>query len=108
MFFFAELLVFFLGSVMGFLVWKAMATGATDCVISDLRGATSFDITSAVVRELAGRPLLFDANASRAVIAPHDLAYGMARMFDLSRTDTKTRIFREEREALAWLAAEEA
>ena len=47
----------------------------------DASGVTSFDIPSDDVRELASRESPFHAHATRVLVAPQDLVFGLGRMF---------------------------
>jgi len=70
----------------------------------DLRGVTEMEVTGAGVRELA-RMNPWKEGAQRAVVTNSEIAFGMARMFEMltySKPD-EIRVFREMSEALAWL-----
>ena len=71
----------------------------------DLRQADGSEVTADGVRALASRPPLFSSSARRALVAPSDLGFGMARMFELLREGKsgEVRVFRVIEEARAWL-----
>jgi hypothetical protein len=75
--------------------------------ILDLTGVTVFDVSSQTIRELAHHPPNFDDPTLRAVVAPTDLMYGMARMFQTegSYTREQLHIVRALDEALTLLGA---
>lgn len=70
----------------------------------DARGVERAEISTEVIRDLAraspGAP-----EARRAFVVASDLAYGLARMFEIQRTDApeEVRVFRDVNEARAWL-----
>jgi hypothetical protein len=70
----------------------------------DFRGVDRVDISNAAVRDLA-RSRSFDAGTKRAIGAPKDVAYGLARMFQILHDDAPEdlQIFRSLEEAEAWL-----
>jgi len=73
--------------------------------IADFRQVTSFDLSADEIRFLAQRSI-FSPHARRALIAPNDLGYGLARMFEMlreSQGDQATRVFRTLEEALDWV-----
>jgi hypothetical protein len=74
--------------------------------LTDLSGATSFEITRETVVQLANmEPALAGAKVVRVVIAPSPVAFGMARMFELTgeRTRPNFHVVHTEQEALAIL-----
>jgi hypothetical protein len=62
-------------------------------------------VTSAGVRALADRPLILSAASRRAVVVASDLAFGMARMYEIlsEKRGGGTRVFREYGEARRWV-----
>ena len=52
--------------------------------ILDLTGLTSFDVSADTIRRLAARQPLIPDPIPRFIVAPSDVAFGMARMFQLS------------------------
>ena len=74
--------------------------------LSDATLATDSDLSEHNLRILYSRRVFADISR-RAVVAPTDFAYGMARMLqaylDLSRTAHPVQIFRDRRSALRWL-----
>jgi hypothetical protein len=76
----------------------------------DLRGVTAVSVTSAMIPASARWPL-HSPYARRAVVAPTDLLYGLARMYQSYRDDTgqaQLQIFRTLPPALEWLGLTEA
>ena len=71
----------------------------------DFSAVEGGEVTSAGVGKLLGRPPLFGQGARRAIVAPTDVAFGMARMFELRRLEEcgEIVVFRTRREALEWL-----
>jgi hypothetical protein len=57
--------------------------------ILDLTKITSFKVESKVIRELALLPPNFSDPTLRAVIAPTDFLFGIARMFQITGSDTR-------------------
>lgn len=78
--------------------------------LSDATLATDTDLSAENVRLLYHRRV-FSATSRRAVIAPTDFAYGMARMLqtyvDLSETAHPVEVFRDRGSALRWLGVPE-
>ena len=72
----------------------------------DLEHATPGGITREGIQILTTRPPVFSRTSRRAVVAPSDVAFGMARMFEQMRGDDagEIRIFRTHEEAVSWLA----
>jgi hypothetical protein len=77
--------------------------------LTDFREATGVDVTTATVREMAELSP-FGSGARRALVAPNDLIYGMARMFQIMRSGSPDQIdvFRELDSALEWLGFADA
>jgi hypothetical protein len=74
--------------------------------ILDLTRVTSFNVDSKVIRELALLPPNFSDPTLRAVVAPTDFLFGIARMFQITGSDTRKGllIVRTMNEALAKLS----
>ena len=70
----------------------------------DFSGVTAVEVASATIRQLA-RARSFEAGVKRAVVAPSDVAFGMARMFQMLHEDApeEMRVFRASAEARRWL-----
>ena len=51
--------------------------------IVDLRGVTGFPVSADLVRQLARRQPKVPAAIPRVIVAPHIVAYGLLRMFQL-------------------------
>jgi len=79
--------------------------------IIDFTNLTRVDVKPEDILFLAERNV-FSPRSHRAVLADNDLAFGLARMFEMIREakgETGVRVFRDREEALAWaLAKEEA
>ena len=74
-------------------------------LLIDLRQADGKTVTSAGVRALATRPLVFSTTSRRAVVVPSDLGFGMARMYEMLRESRGggMRVFRDYDEARRWV-----
>jgi len=74
--------------------------------LSDASLATDTDLSAENIRRLYQRPV-FSATSRRAVIAPTNFAYGMARMIQVyvesSRAAVRVEVFRDRAAALKWL-----
>jgi len=72
----------------------------------DLSAATGTEVSPRGLRELLDREPIFAAGSRRAIIAPGDLGFGLARMFEMHRGGAagEVRVFRGRSEALGWLA----
>ncbi len=71
----------------------------------DCRTATAIDLTGEQVSELAGRSIL-SVGTRRAFVVSNDLQFGLTHMFAAyreNRGEKDARVFREMRDALAWL-----
>jgi hypothetical protein len=70
----------------------------------DARGVERAEISTEVIRDLA-RASPGAAQARRAFVVASDLAFGLARMFEIQRTDApeEVRVFRDVNEARTWL-----
>ena len=72
-------------------------------LLFDVRGADGRQVTSAGVRELAARRLIFSREARRGVVVPSLLGYGMARMYELFRGDGGPRVFMDYDKGRRWV-----
>lgn len=74
-------------------------------LLIDLRQADGRSVTSDGVRALAARPMVLSPDSRRAVVVPSDLGFGMARMYEMLRTQRggATRVFRDFDEARRWV-----
>ena len=77
-------------------------------VVSDLSEVTRYDVSAEGLRELARTFAPYNAamaGARLAIVAPKDVIYGMARMFEILRSDApqEIRIFRDLEEAREWI-----
>lgn len=76
----------------------------------DLRAATDAEITTAEVRRIADvdqkRP---ERIARMAIVASHDVSFGLARMYQSLSSDmqTEVQVFRDLATAQAWLGIED-
>ena len=72
--------------------------------IMDLRAITEIALTSQEVRELAVGDS-FAPGSRRAILAPRDLDFGMARMYAAGTDNVQgnLRVFRDEDEARDWI-----
>jgi hypothetical protein len=76
----------------------------------DLRGVTSTSLTSTGIRAVASAPV-HALRARRAFVAPSDLLYGLARMYQgywNQGYDDEVAIFRSVEPALQWLGVTDA
>ena len=79
----------------------------------DLCGVTAMSLSSDSVRDAAGR--VAEHVNSRleggklAIVAPRDLLFGMARMYEILRSESpvEVRVFRQRDEAESWLGLTE-
>ncbi len=77
--------------------------------LADYRAVESFELTGTDVRRLAGAKGITKSEGSRrAFVVSSDLAYGMARMFQILADDTPVTIevFKDMTEARKWLGLE--
>lgn len=78
--------------------------------LSDASLATDSDLSSANIRLLYQRQV-FSPTSRRAVVAPNDFTYGMARMIqsyvEMSKAAVQVQIFRDRSSALGWLGVSE-
>jgi hypothetical protein len=71
---------------------RAKATNAKGG-ITDFTGVTEFAVTGEFVRQLAKRePILPDTKRPRVVVAPKAVAFGIARMFQITGERTRPRL----------------
>jgi hypothetical protein len=70
----------------------------------DLRGVERNDLTGGLLRDLS-KVTPFARGVKRALVAPSDIDFGMARMFQLlhDHAPEEVRVFRTMEEAEAWL-----
>jgi hypothetical protein len=72
----------------------------------DFTQATRFDATAGELRTIAAQSL-FSPASRRAIVATNPTIFGLARMFEayrnISDVGERVMVFREMREALAWL-----
>jgi hypothetical protein len=75
--------------------------------LGDYRDVTEFDMDGSAIRRLAARSV-FDSSVRRAVVVSADVAFGMARMYQMLREgpDDGLRVYRELDEAIAWVGLE--
>lgn len=73
--------------------------------IWDFQGVEEVQVSNGTLKELAASRS-FSAESRRAVVAPRDLVFGMARMFEMlhQQAPEAFRVFRTSEEARAWLA----
>lgn len=74
------------------------------CQLYDFREVTQIKLTAPFLRRLA-KQSPFARDARRAVVVSSDVAFGMARMYELAgnRDPNRFRIFRTCEEAIDWL-----
>lgn len=74
------------------------------CSLTDLSEATGVSVDQRELTATAWMPL-YNAGARRAIVAPSDLMYGMARLYasNAERVGQTVRVFRTLQEAEAWL-----
>lgn len=61
--------------------------------ILDLSPVTSLVVALNTVRRLAKNPPLFEAQHVRVIVAPSDLVFGMARLFQISRSEIHSELY---------------
>jgi hypothetical protein len=61
--------------------------------ILDLSPVTSVSVTMDAVRGLSKNPPLFQASQVRVIVAQSDLIFGMARLFQISRSEIHSELF---------------
>jgi hypothetical protein len=57
--------------------------------ILDFSNVTDFEVSSEAIRRVAASPPAFPAGYMRVLVIPHDLIYGMARMFQILGEKTR-------------------
>ena len=75
--------------------------------VIDFTPVTQFWIEPKELQSLA-QTMVFSANSRRAIVAPSDLIFGFARMYEILRDsagETGIRVFRDRDEALDWVLA---
>ena len=72
-------------------------------ILFDLRSATGQRLTSEGVRVAANRPLILSPDSRRAIVVPSLLGFGMARMYQLFRGESTTRVFMDYDKARHWV-----
>lgn len=73
-------------------------------LVMDMRLADGDAITTEGVRALASRRLALNASSRRAVVVPSGLGYGMARMYQMLRTEGSPNVFTDYDAAYRWAA----
>ena len=78
--------------------------------ICDLTGVTNLNVQAAVLRTAALQPEPYPSEALRFIVAPTDVLYGMARMYELvgNRPNGQMHVVRSRQEALSALSASNA
>src|ERR671913_1228989 len=71
-------------------------------ILFDLRSATGQKVTSEGVRVAASRPLILSPESRRGIVVPSLLGFGMARMYQLFRGDSTTRVLMDYDKARRW------
>ena len=73
--------------------------------ITDLSGVTNFNVPGKIMRSAALQPSPFPLEIPRFIVAPTDVLYGMARMYELvaDRPHGKLQVVRNREEALSAL-----
>jgi hypothetical protein len=74
-------------------------------LLIDLRQADGRGVTAEGVRALASHALVLSPDSRRGVVVPSDLGFGMARMYEMLRSQRggATRVFRDFDEARRWV-----
>ncbi len=88
--------------------WSALPLG-----LLDLRDVEATDVSARLIRKAASRaeshvdPRL--ESGKFAIVAARDFLFGMARMYEILRSDSpvEVRVFRDRQEALLWLGIAE-
>ena len=80
--------------------------------LADLRGADMTQITTSGLRRLMAHlePLYQGIDHDAAVVAPTDLNFGLARLYEMESSESSqtTRVFRDFSEAVTWLGIDAA
>jgi hypothetical protein len=76
-------------------------------LLIDLRQAHGQKVTTAGVYQLVEQELVLSPTSRRAVVVPTDLGFGMARMYEMRRTNRGggPRVFRDYDEARRWVTS---
>ena len=72
-------------------------------ILFDLRSAIGRKITSEGVRVAATRPPILAPESRRGIVVPSMLGFGMARMYQLFRGESTTRVFMDYDKARRWV-----
>jgi hypothetical protein len=72
-------------------------------ILFDLRSANGEGVTSEGVRVAAMRPLVLSPQSRRGIVVPSMLGFGMARMYQLFRGESTTRVFMDYDKARRWV-----
>ena len=78
--------------------------------ICDLTGVTNLNVPAPVLRTAALQPEPYPSEAPRFIVAPTDVLYGLARMYELvaNRPQGQLHVVRSRQEALSALSASNA
>ena len=87
----------------GALIEKMPGISPDFSILFDLRSATGQKVTSEGVRVAASRPLVLSPESRRGIVVPSMLGFGMARMYQLFRGDSTTRVFMDYDKARRWV-----
>jgi hypothetical protein len=68
---------------------RYVASRAPCCGIWEASAVTQFKVSNDVIRTLAKSSPIIPPGYKRVVVAPHDLLYGMMRMFQILGEDTR-------------------
>lgn len=77
-------------------------------ILFDLRSATGEKVSSEGVRVAASRPLVLSPESRRGIVVPSLLGFGMARMYQLFRGESSTRVFMDYDKARRWVETGQA
>ena len=72
-------------------------------ILFDLRSADGQKVTSEGVRVAASRPHILSPDSRRGIVVPSLLGFGMARMYQLFRGESTTRVFMDYDTARRWV-----
>ena len=72
-------------------------------ILFDLRTANGQGVTSEGVRVAATRPMVLSPESRRGIVVPSMLGFGMARMYQLFRGESTTRVFMDYDKARRWV-----
>ena len=78
--------------------------------ISDLSGVSHFNVPGKIMRAAALQPAPFPPETPRFIVAPTDVLYGLARMYELvaNRPQGQLHVVRSRQEALSALSLSNA